>query len=70
MNTNLTLWIEISETEQCTALSVCGDYVISHRINQFVVSYRPLGKHIPVGTAKTLEKAKQIATHHANENNR
>jgi hypothetical protein len=42
-------------------LSVAGDYVISHRTGAHVVSYRPPGKHLHIGTFKTAKAAKAAA---------
>lgn len=42
-------------------LSCAGDFVISHRHEQFTVSYRPTGHHIHVGTFTTLAAAKRAA---------
>lgn len=43
-------------------LSYAGDYVISHRREQFTVSFRPPGQHHHVGTFKTLALAKRAAS--------
>jgi hypothetical protein len=43
------------------------DYVISHRLNQHTVSYRPLGRHEHVGSFTTERKAKAAAATHARE---
>jgi len=41
------------------------DYVISHRLNQHTVSYRPPGHHEHVGTYETEKEAKAAAAAHA-----
>jgi hypothetical protein len=43
------------------ALSYADDYVISHRTEEYNVSYRPPGQHRHVGTFKTLPAAKRAA---------
>jgi hypothetical protein len=45
-------------------LSFADDYVISHRPNEFNVSYRPPGQHHHVGCGKTLLEAEQLAEAH------
>jgi hypothetical protein len=47
-------------------LSVAGDYVISHRPEQFTLSYRPTGHHVPLGQFTTEQEAKDKAQRHAN----
>lgn len=43
-------------------LSVAGDYVISHRHENYNVSFRPPGTHQHVGAFKTLALAKKAAS--------
>lgn len=42
-------------------LSFGGDFVISHRPQNFTVSYRPPGEHHHVGSFGTLRQAKAAA---------
>jgi hypothetical protein len=46
-------------------LSSSGPYVISHRPEEFTLSYRPEGEHHNVGTFKDLKLAKAAAERHA-----
>lgn len=57
-------WDEIPETNNVVALFVSGDYVISCWQHGFVVTYRPVGEHIALGTFETLERAKFAACEH------
>ena len=61
-------WDEWPAENNSAALSTCGDYVISHRPNEFNVSYRPPGQHHHVGLAMTIEEAKKLADAHHEKN--
>jgi hypothetical protein len=57
-------WREIPERPNVCALSVAADYVISHRPDRYMVSFRPPGKHEHVGLTDTLVAAQAAAQLH------
>lgn len=57
MNTE---WKEHKGSKIQAALSVLGDYVISHRPNNYNVSFRPPNQHKHIGSYPTLAKAKEV----------
>jgi len=56
-----TRWQKVPGSRIQAALSVCGDYVISHRTREYNVAHRPTGEHHHVGTYTTLKAAKSAA---------
>ena len=58
-------WKLIQGDAISATLSVSGDYVISHRPEQFNVSFRPHGHHVHVGLWTSLRAAKRGAEAHA-----
>lgn len=63
------IWQENFGSAVQAPLTFGNGYVISHRPNQFIVSYRPEGQHIHIGEYETLENAKSAAENHYNEIN-
>jgi hypothetical protein len=57
-------WDTIPATDITCALTIAGDYVITHWPHGFTLSYRPPRKHEPMGTFGTLGEAKQVAERH------
>ena len=54
-------WAENPGSRVQAPLSYGNDYLISHREGLHSVSYRPEGKHIPLGNFKTKEEARAAA---------
>jgi len=63
----LLVWEQIDGDEIQADLSVAGDYVISHRVKRYTVSYRPEGEHVHVGTYPSLRRAKVEAQKHCDK---
>lgn len=59
MNTDK--WEFLVGSKNQSDLSSWGDFVISHRPNQFILCLRPPGKHHNLGTFDTLAEAKRFA---------
>lgn len=57
-------WENYPGTPIQAPLSCAGDYVISHWPTGFILTYRPPGKHVPMGKFDTLDKAKFKAMVH------
>jgi hypothetical protein len=57
-------WKRIAGDAISADLSRAGPYVISHRASEHTVSYRPPGKHHPLGVFATEDEAKQAAQRH------
>ena len=57
-------WQDIPGTSLVTPLSCAEYYVISHRKDRYILSYRPPGVHEPVGVGATLAEAKMLAENH------
>lgn len=57
-------WSHYPGSDICCPLTSWEDYVISHRPDQFTLSYRPKDSHIPLGQFTTLELAKSEAVEH------
>jgi hypothetical protein len=49
-------------------LSGSGDYTISHRRENYTLSFRPTGGHYGLGSFPTLREAKDAAEKHAKGN--
>ena len=60
-------WEFIPATNLCAPLHLGGDYVISERNNDCILSYRPPNQHIPCGRFPTVEEAKKFAESHNKE---
>lgn len=57
-------WEFIPETKNVSALSISGDYVISHWGDYFILSFRPTGQHIHLGKFSEFKKTKDRAEEH------
>lgn len=57
-------WEYIPGSNIQAPLSVSGDYVISHRSQQYTVSYRPPNTHVHIGTGRFLAEACELAEQH------
>lgn len=60
-------WEELPGSSIQAPLSCSGHYVISHRIREFTVSFRPPREHHHVGTFNNLRAAKKAAEAHNTE---
>ena len=59
------IWKSRATEPHMAELSYSGDYVISHRRDNFTLCFRPTGEHHNLGSFQTLEIAKGTAEVHA-----
>lgn len=61
-------WIYWAESRYQAGLSVAGSFVISHRPQRYICSYRKNGNHVHVGEFPSEEEAKSAAEAYLQQN--